>query len=758
MDVDRALIKVKDSGRSMVELQEWPVRAFPEKKKNSHPREYWRVLVRHRWIILACFLVTVISVAVATFLQRPVYKATATIKIDKAEPKVLKFEGVVPAVDGSSDDDYLKTQYKLLSSYSLAERVVALLQVDAHPEFSRPVEGPLVQAWTRIKVALFNQSRPAQPAGDPAAKESPVVRRFLEKLRVDPVPNTRLVELSFLSSSPELSTQVANAMAEAFVEHNLDLKLDATRHAGNFLARQIEEVRKKLQSSEELLQQFVREKQYLLLDEKQEQSTRQLSLLTDALMKARSERLEKEALYRQAEGQDFQSLPTVLEHPLIVQLKTEYYRLLGEYSKLSETFLPDYPKMVALKGHIDEVKARLDAEVGRIVGGLRSRYEATLRSERAFQASVDKQKQATLKANEDSIQYTILKHDVDINREMHAGLLQRLKETGVSAGLDTTNIQVVDRAKIPNLPYLPWKSLNIMIGAVLGLGMGVAAAYFFELFDKTVKSAGDVEYAFNAPVLALVPRTADAQRNRYLQAISNGTEENSFELTMHYEQASMLSEAIRHLRTYLLFSLPENPPKCLLLTSAEPGDGKTGIAVNLSIALAQTGAEVLLIDADMRHPRCHKICGGDAAPGLSDYLTGDKELTQVVKPTTIPRLHLLPAGQALLNTAELLSSEHERMRAAVNQLCRQFRHVIIDSPPVLGFTDATLLSTIAEYIVFVVRERKTSMEATHAALRVLDQVNAKLLGVVVNNAEPDDNRYHYGYYSESYRSRSEGKS
>lgn len=758
MEPDKALVKVKDGSGDLAKPELWPVRAFPEEKKETHLRDYWHVLFKHRWIVLACFLITVVTVTTATFLQKSLYKATATIQIDRTAPKVLKFEEVSSSSTDKEIDDYYQTQYKLLTSYSLADRVVNLLKLDSNPEFSgtgAPGRVSQARAWLAGLMDSLRSRPPRQPASDGISiVESPVVQRFLKKLEIEPLKNTRLVKISFLSASPELSARVANAMAESFIEQSIEQKIGATKYAGDYLAKQIEDVRAKLESSDELLQKFARQKQYLVLDEKQEQTTKQLSLLTDALMKARSERLAKEALYRQTQGQDFQSIPSVLENALIVDLKKEYYRLQAEYTKLSEKFLPDYPTMVALKSNVDEVKGRLDSEVQKIIDGLRSSYEAGLKSEHLLQASVDKQKQATLKTNEDSIQYNILKREVDINRELYAGLLQRMKETAVSAGLDSSNIQITDRAKIPLSPDRPKKMLNVALGIVLGLSLGIGLAFFADYLDNTVRKIEEVESTFALPMLGAVPALTTAERRRRLRGMTNGQDTNSFELVMHRDQSSLASEAIRNIRTSLLFSLPENPPKLLLVTSAEPGDGKTGVSINLTIALSQLGGDILLIDADMRYPDCHRILEQDRVPGLSNFLVGDAELTAAIKPTAIPHLYLLPAGQPPLNPAELIGSE--RMRTALELLCRQFKHVIIDSPPVVGFTDSVLLSTYADGTLLVIRSGKTIRDAALRAVRALTAVNARILGVVLNSLELHGNEYsYYRGYHEYYHRKSE---
>jgi polysaccharide biosynthesis transport protein len=287
------------------------------------------------------------------------------------------------------------------------------------------------------------------------------------------------------------------------------------------------------------------------------------------------------------------------------------------------------------------------------------------------------------------------------------------------------------------------------------LGLGIGLAFFADYLDNTVNKIEAVESTFALPILGAVPALASVERRKRLEGTTNGQEEQSFELITHQDRASMLSEAIRSLRTSILFSLPENPPRLLLVTSAEPGDGKTGVAVNLAIALSQLGGDTLLIDADMRGPNCHRILGLDRTPGLSNFLVGDVELGTVIKPTAIPTLfYLLPAGQSPLNPAELLSSE--RMSAALDSLTQQFRYVIIDSPPVLGFTDSVLLSTLAEATLFVIRAGKTPRDAAQRAIGMLNAVNAKILGVVLNHLDMQSNGYsQYRDYHDYYRKKSE---
>ncbi len=727
-----------------------------------HLRDYWRVLVRHRWTVIGAFLVTVVVAAVWTFTTRPVYTGSATLRIEKEEPRVLKFEEVVKA---DSQDDYYQTQYKILQSRTLANRVIGLLALDQHPQFAAlGDEGWLARgrAWARERLVRWLPMAPPPPpdAADDLVPESPLTRAVLTRLKVQPVRNARLVTVSFESHYPDLSARVANTLAEAFMAQNLDQKVEATRYASQFLAKQMEAARGKLEEAEQKLNRFLAAHDILLFGapggertgEGQDLVTKQLGVLSDALVKARTERIARESVLAQGAGQTGESLPAVLQNAVIGRLKEQLTTLEGEHRQLGQTFKPEYPRMVRIEENLRQLRQQLAVETRRVVQGLEADYRAALRTEQEIQKAVDEHRALARRLGEEMGEYSLLRREVDTSRELYTSLLTRLKETGVSAALLTSNISVVDRAEIPLAPSKPKPAQNLLLAAIVGLFGGVGLAFFFEYLDTSIRDVKEVESVLRVPTLGLVPsqEALDARRARRRPLPAGAAEPAPFALVSHVEVGSILAESFRSLRTSLLFSSPDHPPRTLMVTSLEPGDGKTSLATNLAIVLAQLGTgEVLLVDGDMRRPRLHELLEVPQAPGLSTFLTGQAELEAVVRPTSIPNLSVIPSGEVPLNPAELLSSA--RLTKAAGELERRFAHVVFDAPPLFGVSDAGVLAPRVEGVVLVLRHGRASRDAAQRAVAHLAAVRARLLGVILNDVDVRrSGAGYYGYYGGYY--------
>src|SRR2546422_391779 len=568
---------------------------YPE-DEGVHFWDYWRVISRRRWTIISVFLVTAILVTLWTFTTRPVFTGTATLRIEREQPRVVKFEEVIKESD--SQQDYYQTQYKLLQSRTLANRVIGLQQ--------------------------------------------------------------------------------------------LDQKVEATRYATQFLARQLEETREKLGGSEEKLNRFLKANDILFVaGEKtgqQDLISQQLMLLSDGWLKARSERIARESLVTQASTQNIDSLPAVLQSTLIGNLKHELLNLEGEHKKLAQVFKPDYPRMQQLAEKIAESRRQLRTEIDRAVQALQADYQAAVRNERELEGALAQQRMLARGLADNMAEYNLLRRDVDTSRDLYSALLARLRETQISAALFTSNIYVVDRAEISGTPSRPKRSMNVLVGCIAGLLGGVVLALVFEYLDTNIKDAKDVESVLRVPILGMVPSWAMRRRRE----LGDG-DGRPFALAAQSETASDFAEAFRNLRTSLLYSSPDHPPKTITVTSLQPEDGKTSLATNLAISLVQLGgAEILLIDADMRRPNLHNILAVPQAPGLSTFLTGQAEVADVIAPTSIPNLSVIPAGRSPLNPAELLASA--RLRQAIDTLAGRFAHIVVDTGPLFGVSDAMILS------------------------------------------------------------------
>jgi capsular exopolysaccharide synthesis family protein len=475
-----------------------------------------------------------------------------------------------------------------------------------------------------------------------------------------------------------------------------------------------------------------------------------LTELNEALTQAESERMAKEALYKQASELNFDSISSILENELIMNLKQAYIQLEAQYMRLSETYKPEYPEMVRVKQQMQTIQKRIDAEMRRIIAGIKNNYESSLRKEALLRQAFTQQKARVQQMNEKAIQYNILKREADTNKELYTGLLQRMKEAGVSAGIMASNIQVVDQAEIPTKPSKPNKGLNLLLAAVVGLFLGVGIAFFFEYLDNTIKTPEDVEQLVRLPSFGMVPEISHERRRRLESGSSYPVE-----LITYGHPKSMLSEAYRNIRTSILLSFSEKPPKKIIITSPNPAEGKTTTVINTAIALSQTGAKVVIIDSDMRKPRIHHVFNHGNGVGLSNFLSGSGDLESIIKKSEIPNLFYIPSGPIPPNPSELISSN--LFKNMMQSLSEEFDHIILDTPPVLGFADSIILSTNVEGVILVTLSGKTPKETLQRAKEALQQVNAKILGVVINRVNIQRSDYGYYYYRYHYYYGKEGK-
>jgi capsular exopolysaccharide synthesis family protein len=456
--------------------------------------------------------------------------------------------------------------------------------------------------------------------------------------------------------------------------------------------------------------------------------------------------MARESQLAQASVHDVWSLPAVLQSTLIGQLKQEGAALEGDYRRLGQTFKPDYPKMKQLKEKLDENRRQLRVEVDRALAAMKADYESAVRNEKQLEAALAKQSTLARGLAENMAQYNLLRREVDTSRDLYASLLGRLRETQISAALLTSNISVVDPAEIPVAPSRPRKALNLLAGCLAGLLGGVGLAFLFEYLDTNIKNTREVEMLLRVPALGVVPSRAMFERMLARQnALEAGEPRTTpFALVANSELPSVFAEAFRNLRTSILYSTPERPPKTLMVTSLQPEDGKTSLVTNLAITLAQLGGSpVILIDADMRRPMVHKVLNLGSTPGLSTYLTGQADLEQVIVPSGIPNLFVIPAGRVPVNPAELLASA--RLREMLDVLGQRFAYVVFDTGPMFGVSDAMILAGQLEGTVLVLRHGRASRDAAQRAVRSLVGVRARLLGVILNDVDVRANGYGYGY-------------
>lgn len=704
--------------------------------------DYWNVILKRRWAVLSCLLIVFSTVAIGTLKQKPVYQGKVLLEINPEPPSVLNFKEFLQ-IDTQDVDSYRETQYKILQSRSLAERVVLDLKLYLHPEFYRSHHLFGLVESNPEKIPSPSDPAPPDPSEDAYRN---TVRNFQDSVEVSPLRRSNLVEVRFSSRDPQLAQRVANKLASDYIDQNLQVKWDETIKASDWLQNQLVSLKGKLEKSEDTLQGYARQNSILFVDEKKNLVNERLEQLQEQYTQAQADRFKKESQYNLVQAGMVQDLPGFLSNQLIQDLSSRLADLKQQYSQLTTKVKPDYPTAVALKKQIDTMQKELDDQKKALAQNIVDSYRSALANEQYLAEALDQQKKVVNDIAERSIQYNILKREVDTNKQLYEGLLQRLKEAQVSAGLKASNIRVVDAAELPKYPSKPRVLLNLALGIVLGLGLGVGLAFFQEYLDKTLKTPDEVETLVRLPSLGVLPRfslngTAKAAEEGKL--IPSGVGKENLSAPGLQTSPSSL-EAFRSLRTSILLSA--NPvPKLILITSAFPGEGKTSTTVNLGATLASLGSKVLILDCDMRRPACHRSTGVANKPGFVQCLTGHVEPSEAILAVPgVKNLSVIPCGPIPPNPAEVLSSPiaHELLQ----RLRAEFEYVLVDSPPLLSVADSRILATITDAVVLVARAHSTPYNAVCRARALLNGAGARILGVALNDVDLRKDGYAYNYY------------
>jgi polysaccharide biosynthesis transport protein len=707
--------------------------------REPHLLDYLIILRKHQWLI-ATFLLTVVTVVtIASFKMKPVYQAAARVEVDKESQNTLPFQGV--NYDEYVDlENYVETQVKILQSETLALQTIRELNLGQYPEFGGP-SGPLAQAHGGA------EARPA------------ILGAFLGRLTVKRVPNSRLVEVQFESGNPELAARVANGHVHNYIEQNFRSKYDATTQASGFLSQELEELRIKVEKSEDARVAYERQNQIWQIDEKQNITTQTLGDLNKAVTEAQTGMAASEALYRMATSGNVDLLPEVRNSPVIQDLTKRKSALDDSYTQALEQYGPNFPKVQRIAEQKKEVEAELARAQNIMVGSIEEDYNTARQHLGLLQEALERQKAESNQLAEKLVQFHILEHDAESNKQLYDGLLQKLKEAGITAGLRSSNIRVVDPALIPGAPAGPQRAKNILMSILVGLVGGIGLALFREYLDNTVKSPDDIESLVGLPSLAVVPAqpSSNGHHSKWPHLKHKTAPQTvsgpRVETLSHTQPKSQISEAFRALRTSLLLSQADHPPQVILVTSALPREGKTTAAVNLAVTLAQLGDRTLLLDSDMRKPgirRALNLTGGHEK-GLSSYLAGVTNLDEIVVPhPMISNLETITTGPIPPSPADLLSSR--RMREAISELRLRFKFIVIDSPPVMAATDAVIVSSLTDGVLLVARSGETPKEAFTRTRDLLGAVKCRILGVVLNavDSSAPDYYYSYRYYPYAY--------
>jgi exopolysaccharide transport family protein len=727
-----------------IELNRQPGIYPPLPTQDSVLREYLRVLIKRKWVVVSSLGLIFAVVAIATLRSTPVYDAVGSIAINKTEPSLLNFKESGGGGAEYYDPTDLDTEVRILRSDMLALGVIRELNLDKHNDSSTGQEAATTLALTTDTTQLDS------------AKLLGRLESFKGNLRVALVPNTRIIEIHYRSPDKNLAANAVNTLTKTYVEQNIKTRFDATMQASEWLSNQLVDLKMKVETSQEKLVKYQKEHEILGTDEKQNIITAKLDELNKELTSAESSRMEKESVYRLVQSNDpdtaaaaatnveIGTTGTESSSSLLEKLRAQQADLKIQIAQLSTQFGPSYPKVTQMSTQLKEVEAQTQSEIKKVVSRVRNDYLASQQRENMLHDALEKQKQEANRLNESAIEYSILKRDLDTNRALYEGLLEKLKEAEVAAGLKSSNFRIVDIARVPTEPAEPNIPRNLSFALMLGLTTGIGLAFLLEGIDNTVRTPEQAQAISALPSLGMIPLGSKSAEGNSGQRLSIAASKEAVELVTQARPQSQMAESYRALRTSLLLTSLGAPPKVILITSALPQEGKTTTSINCAIVLAQKGTRVLLMDADLRRPSIHKTFGLGPRTGLSNVLTGSATLQQaIIRSTLLPTLFLLPAGTPPPNPAELLASTN--MKDVLEELRGQYDHIVMDTPPTLSVTDAVVMSTRADAVVLVIRSGQTTKQALRRARELLTQVNARVSGVLLNAVDLHSPDYYYYY-------------
>jgi len=764
----------------------------PNAEHEVHLLDYWRAIRKRLWLVIG-IVALVTMLAVVYVARKPdLYEAQSRVQVDLEETGNL-VNNTRPLYGPTDDPIYFNTQLQILVSPGLMRRVVRTLDLEHNPDFFKGAQRQ--STWQTFLRMVGLGSKPQEPPKQPdqlplttsvaqataredlneAKRLAPYVNTILGGLRVEPVKETRgyyketrLIDIKFTHTDPNVAEKVVNAIAEVYVFSNLEKRTEANSTTGDFLQKRIAELQQQIRTSEERLVNYAKNNQIISLDPNQNTVVERLAGLNQQLLQAENERKTAEAAYNAAKAPD--AATALVDEAAkqnsdveakLIELRQKRALLLVDATEEAPEVKEVDQQITELDKQLKDLRSRKSAT---LLTNLNTRYQQALEREQSLRKAFEQQRAQTLSQNEAAINYRIIQQEIETNKSLLNGLLQGAKENDVVLAGKPNNISIVDYALTPDTPVGPNRTRTVIGAFFLSIGLGLGLALFFEYLDDTVHSTEEVERMLHLPALAVIPSVGGAARRRVLPGKSktaalqkvgnsNGNGGGNSELLKNVDGRSPLAEAYRHLRTSVLLSTAGRAPKSLLVTSSLPGEGKTTTAVNTAISLAQTGASVVIIDADMRRPRLQSIFDMQGQLGLSSILSSDAtedDMLSMVRADQESGLSVLTSGPIPPNPAELLGSD--QMRRLIATLQANYTHVVVDSPPVSSFTDGVLISTMVDGVLLVVHGGKSSRHIVRRSKQLLSDVGAKIFGVVLNNVNLQSHDYYYyqSYYGQKY--------
>jgi succinoglycan biosynthesis transport protein ExoP len=728
---------------------------FDENERQAHLKDYIDILLRRRWIVIVFLVTVVVTVTIFSFTMTPVYKASTSIQLKGGKTELVEYKEVY------SQQSALETEYNILKSKVLAKRVAARFPSETIEENSDTTYLSILKNSV-LNLLHYQQEKPVDFADDESYEITGAnaddkidennaenqqghvsVGTILRGVDIQPIKNTDIVQINFVSPDPEFAMNVANAYAEEYFNFTHESKLNPTIEGEIRLRKQVEDMRLKLEVSEKELHEFVGNSKYIVSSSDKGYEnllTNKFSILTKELDTAVSDRIEKETLYKEVKksGVDYK---WGIQNPIIQPLIKKQIELESKYAELLMIHKPEYPKMRILREQIDNVKEQIKKEEQAIVDSLKSEYFQALNKENTLSNITEEIRKEMTQFQNSLSEFLRMQREVKSNREIYDSLLKRLKEVEINIALEKNDVQILDRAGTPTEPFKPNKGFNFVLSMILGLLGGSCLAFFVEYFDDSIKTDTDIEKSAQIPVFGSVPLLKERPRD----IVSLDLNENI-----------AFSDALRSIGTRIHFANIGNQPKHIMITSPMEREGKSLISASIAISLMTTHGKGLIIDTDLRRPDIHHLFNLDNSEGLSTFLSGTIQFEDLIKESPYPRLDVITSGPVPPNPSELLYSI--KMRELVDALSITYDYIIFDSAPILGISDSLILSTVCAGVILVARAMKTPKEALLKSRKALLSVNANTIGAVLNGVNVNAKLHQSSsYYSTSSNGKGKNK-
>ena len=714
-------------------------------EKEIHLRDYLRIVNKRKTTILTFFILTLLTVIIATFTATPMYRASTKVIIERNTAGALTNSYTYTPYD----PEFLETQYQLIKSAAVVKKVVKKLDAEKVYDLflSKTEENTsyitTAKEWVKEQLASLKKMAGVETLFSGETEDTiemkvpPTKAKLLENIikagiAAEPVANSRVVQLSFMSDNPAVATRVVNSVAQAYIDELLDMQMEVSGYSIGWMKKKAEIQREKLEESEKNLYDYKKKHDIVTIEDRITVLPERLSDLSKNLTRAQTRRKELSAVYEQIKNirkEQLETIPVIVENTSVESINKTILTAEQKISELSKKYGPKHPRMITAKNELKSLRSKKYKELEKAVQTIKNEYQLARSNERDLKELVDQTKFQATRLGEKSIQLDILKRKVDSNQFLYDALIKKMKEKGITEQNQSVNVWVIEKAEIPEFPATPRKKRNVLLGIILGLFGGIGIAFFLEYLDNTVKNPEDVEEKFNIPVIS----TIDLFKSKEETIVENVLKNAS----------SMTAENFKGLRTSIFLSSADKPPRKLIITSMTPGEGKSSICTCLAASVAQTGKKVLIIDADMRRPTQYKNFNLENRSGLSSFLAGISMEYEELMTQVDENLHIIPSGPIPPNPSELLSSA--KLQTMLEEVGKRYDMIIIDTPPVASVTDPLILSRHVDGVIIVTWAGKTTHEILRKGLKQLEDISAPVTGMVLNRFSAKKSGYYYNY-------------